>query len=68
MSSPLYNAFGNQPQNDMIGVIKRFQNFKRTFQGDPKQEVMKMLTNGSINQQELNQFQQMAQALSGILK
>lgn len=70
MSSPLYNAMhGNSGQNnDMLGVISRFKKFKQTFQGDPQQAVMQMVNSGNISQQQLNQFQQMANQLRGILK
>lgn len=69
MSSPLYSAMhGGQSENDMLGVISRFKKFKQSFNGDPQQVVMQMVNSGRISQQQLNQFQQMANQLSGILK
>ena len=50
-----------------IQMIQQFNQFKRTFQGDPKAEVQKLLTSGKINQQQLNQLQAMAQQFQGLL-
>lgn len=41
-------------------MMQQFQQFKSSFKGDAKAEVMKMLNSGQINQQQLNQAQQMA--------
>mgnify|MGYP003301282120 CR=1 FL=1 len=41
-------------------MLQQFMQFKNSFKGDPKQEVMKLLQSGKINQQQLNQLQQMA--------
>ena len=35
---------------------------------NPKEEVSRLLQSGKINQQQLNQIQQMARQLQGILK
>jgi hypothetical protein len=55
-----------QFQNPMQ-MIQQFNQFKKTFQGDPKAEVQKLLTSGKINQQQLNQLQAMAQQFQGLL-
>ncbi|MBQ0074486.1 MAG: hypothetical protein KBT34_09855 [Prevotella sp.] len=70
MSNPLYNSLaGSMPQNNnMMQMIQQFQQFKQNLQGDPKQIVMNMLSNGQISQAQLNQAQQMANQLRGILK
>lgn len=69
MSSPLYSAMhSGEMNNDMLGVISRFKQFKQSFNGDPQKVVMQMVNSGRISQQQLNQFQQMANQLSGILK
>ena len=51
-----------------IQMIQQFNQFKRTFQGDPKAEVQKLLTSGKLNQQQLNQLQSMAQQFQQFLK
>ena len=67
MSSPLFSAFGGN-QNGTMQIIQQFQQFKQSLQGDPKQIVMDMLSSGKISQAQLNQAQQMANQLRGILK
>jgi len=56
-----------QFQNPMQ-MIQQFNQFKKTFQGDPKAEVQKLLTSGKLNQQQLNQLQSMAQQFQQFLK
>lgn len=61
--NPLFNELN--PQNNMI---RQFQEFKRTFNGNPKDVVMRMLSNGQISQAQLNQAQAMANQLKDILR
>lgn len=70
MSNPLYSALcNNAPQNNnMMQMVQQFQQFKQTLNGDPKQIVMNMLSSGQITQTQLNQAQQIAGQLRGILK
>lgn len=69
MSNPLYNQLGGSvQQNSMSQMINAFNNFKRTYNKNPRETVMQMLTNGQISQAELNQLQAMANQLQGILK
>lgn len=46
-------------QNPMQ-MIKQFIDFKNSFTGDPKAEVMKMIQSGKISQAQLNDLQRMA--------
>lgn len=63
-NNPFFNALGGgQMAGPMAGfqqMVQRFQQFKQTFQGDPKAEVEKLLQSGAMSQQELNQLQGMA--------
>lgn len=69
MSNPLFNQLGgNMPNNNMMQMIEQFQQFKQTLNGNPKEIVMNMLTNGKITQAQLNQAQMMANQLKDILK
>lgn len=70
MSNPLFQQlFKQQPQNEMERVLHDFQQFKQNMGNiNPQQEVMKYLQSGRINQQQLNQFQNMASRLTGFLK
>jgi hypothetical protein len=64
MSNPLFNAFGgNQP--NMMGD---FQKFMQQMQGrNPHEEIAKLLQSGRVSQQQLNQAQQMAQQMQGMM-
>ena len=42
--------------------------FRQTIQGDPKEQVMRMVTSGQISQGQLNQAQQMATQLERMLQ
>ena len=70
MSNPLFNMLnGNMPQNNnMANMINQFNQFKQSLQGNPKEIVMNMLSQGKISQAQLNQAQQMANQLRNILK
>ena len=66
MSNALYNQLN---QNNPVSMIKQFNEFRKQMQGiNPKDEVMKMLQNGKINQQQLNQAQQMAQQMQSLFR
>lgn len=54
-NAPMPGPFGNLQQ-----MMQQFNQFRQTFQGDPKQTVMNMVNSGRISQQQLNQAQQMA--------
>ena len=41
-------------------MMNAFNNFRRQFNGDPKQVVQNMLNSGAISQSQFNQAQQMA--------
>ena len=53
-------------QNPMQ-MIQQFNQFKNNFNGDPKQDVMKLLQSGRMNQQQLNKLQAMASAFQNML-
>lgn len=63
MSSPIFDAMGNGNN-----ILTAYQQFRQKFQNiNPKDEVMRMLQNGRINQQQLNQVQQVAQQYKSML-
>lgn len=72
MANPLYNALGGGKMPGPMGqfgqMLQQFQQFRQSFQGDPKQEVQKLLQSGKMSQQQLNQLQMMAQQFQGFLK
>lgn len=68
MSNPLFEALGGGVNPQFQQLVQRFQQFKSTFQGDPQQEVQKMLQSGRITQQQLNQAQAFAQQFQALMK
>ena len=62
--NPLFNALGGGQMPGAMGqfqnMVRQFQQFKQSFQGDPMAEVDKLVKSGKISQQQLNQLQQMA--------
>lgn len=68
MPNALFRAIGgNMLPPQMQNIINQYRQFRQSFSGDPKQEVMNLLQSGRINQQQLNQFQQMAQQLQAAM-
>ena len=72
MSNPLFNALGGSKMPGTMGqfqqMMQQFQQFRQSFQGDPKQEVEKLLQSGKMSQQQLNRLQMMAQQFQGLIK
>ena len=64
--NPLFNALGGNTPNmpgpfgNMANMMQAFNNFRRQFNGDPKQVVQNMLNSGQLSQSQFNQAQQMA--------
>lgn len=64
MSNPLYQALGG----NRVNMMNDFQAFMQQMQGkNPREEIAKMLQSGQISQAQLNQAQQMAQQMQGML-
>lgn len=64
MPNPLFNALGGGKMPGMLGdfqqVVQKFNQFKQTFQGDPKAEVERLVQSGQLSQEQLNQLQTLA--------
>lgn len=56
MSNPLFNQMQN-----MNPMLRQFEQFRRSFTGDPRQQIQQMLNSGKISQAQYNQAVQMAQ-------
>lgn len=68
MPSALFQAIGgNAMPPQMQNIINQYRQFRQSFSGNPRQEVMNLLQSGRINQQQLNQLQQMAQQLQSAM-
>ena len=60
MANPLYQAMGNQ-SNPMADLIRQAKEFKKSFNGNPREEVQRLLNSGQMSQQQFNQLSQIAQ-------
>jgi hypothetical protein len=62
MSNPLYNMFGgNAPMNPMAQLVRDAKNFRKSFTGNPKDEVQRLLNSGQLSQADFNRYSQIAQ-------
>ena len=69
--NPLFNALGGVlPTGDggFGGMIQQLNEFRRTFQGDPQQEVQRLLATGQMTQQQYNQLAQIASQVMQFMK
>lgn len=73
MGNPLFNMFGSNnlnnagPFNNLSNVINQFNQFRSTFQGDPKQKVQELLNTGQMSQEQYNQLSTMAQVFQQLI-
>ena len=60
--NPLFTLFGqNYNQNgNPSNLIQQFNQFRSTFQGDPKQQVQNLLNSGRMTQEQFTQLSSMA--------
>ena len=69
MANPIYNALGGgtpsapAPMGNMMQMMRRFNEFRKTFSGDPKQQVQELLNSGRMTQSQYNELQNMARLL-----
>ena len=59
--------FNGNPMMQFQQMMNQFQQFRQSFQGDPKIEVEKLLQSGKMSQQQLNQLQQMAKMFQHLM-
>lgn len=62
MSNPIYQQMAAQmPQNNMSGLMQRFQQFQQMFRGDARQQIQQLMNSGRVSQSQYNNAVQMAQ-------
>ena len=72
MANSLYNILGNNfslpaSVSNMQNFVQKLNNFRQTFQGDPRQQVQQLLNSGQMSQQQYNQLSQMATQIQNML-
>ena len=61
MSNPLFQLLN---QND---ILSRFEIFRNSFNGDPQEQVKRMLDTGQMSQEQFNQIAKQATTLRKML-
>lgn len=72
MANSLFNILGSSsnlpgPFGNMQNMIQRLNQFRQTFQGDPKQQVQQLLNSGKMSQNQYNQLSQMATQIQNMI-
>lgn len=68
MANQLFQMLGANQFGNMTGLVHQFQQFKQSFNGDPRQQVQQLLNSGKVTQAQYDKAVQMANALKGMLK
>lgn len=63
--NPLFNQYNQQP--NMNNFMQRFNQFKNTFSGDPRQQIQQMLNSGRVTQAQYDDAVRKAKALQNML-
>ena len=67
--NPLYNILNRNPgAMEQNGFMSRFQAFRQAFQGNPQEQVQRLLNSGRISQEQYNRAVKMANELSKMMK
>jgi hypothetical protein len=56
-----------RPQNPFQQIINEAKEFRKTFNGNPKDEVQRLLNTGAMSQAQFNQLSQIAQQIVGAM-
>ena len=63
MANNLYNQFGRQ-NNPFEQLAQQAREFQKQFNGNPRQEVERLLKTGQMSQSQFNQYSQIAQQVA----
>lgn len=73
MPNPIFDMMSRRqpyqqsPMNNFSNMLSRFNQFKQTFQGDPKQQVQALLNSGAMTQEQFEQLSGMAKQFQGMM-
>lgn len=63
MANPLFNQYGNRPNNPFSQIVRDARQLRQTFKGSPKEEVQRLLNSGAMSQKTFNELSQVAQQI-----
>lgn len=61
MSNPLYNSIG--ATQNLGALTQRINQLKRTFSGNPMDQIQRMMNSGQVTQEQYNRAVQQAQEI-----
>lgn len=61
MNNPIFTALNQK------NMLAQFEEFRRTFRGDPREEVQRLLDSGRMSQEQFNKFSEMANQMQSLL-
>lgn len=61
MSNPLYNSIGTT--QNLGALTQRINQLKRTFSGNPMDQIQRMMNSGQVTQEQYNRAVQQAQEI-----
>ena len=73
MANSIFNTLGGNssklpgPFGNVQDMLSRLNQFRQSFQGDPKQQVQQLLNSGQMSQSQYNQLSQMATQIQNML-
>ena len=67
MSNALYNQFGRQ-NNPFEQLAQQAREFQKQFNGNPRQEVERLLQTGAMTQNQFNQYSQIVQQVAPFMR
>ena len=67
MANNLYNQFGRQ-NNPFEQLAQQAREFQKQFNGNPRQEVERLLQTGQMSQSQFNQYSQIAQQVAQFME
>ncbi len=62
MANPLFEAM-NANANPFLDIIRQAKELQKTFQGNPRDEVQRLLNSGVMSQSQFNQLSQQAKQI-----
>lgn len=65
MGNNIYNMFNNQ--NQIADIIQQAQDLKKNLGGNAREEVQRLLNNGTMSQAQFNQLMPIAQQIAAMM-
>lgn len=66
MANALFNALGNS--NNYSNILKKAKELQKTFRGNPREEVERLIRSGQMSQQQFNELAAKANEIMRLIK